>query len=308
MSAPDLNDVAMFVRVMRRGGFAPAARELGVPTSTVSRAVARLEERIGARLLQRTTRALRPTAEGRDYFSEAAPALAALEEATRSAVAPDQVPRGRLRVIAPTDFGGFMAELVSRFTTKHPEVSVEIEFTSRNADLVAEGIDVAIRNGTLQDSSLVARRIGQTEAIVVASPSYLEKRGTPRVPADLAKHEALLLKGREGQATWTLENGKQEVRVEVAGRITASDSSFLRNAAVAGAGLALLPRVMCSADVESNRLVQVLPGWTATGLSAWLVYPSAKHVPAKVAAFRDLLFETHKNCEVETKRRVPART
>jgi DNA-binding transcriptional LysR family regulator len=170
----DLNQVSMFVRVVDRGGFAAVGRELGVPTSTVSRAVARLEETLSTPLLTRTTRNLRPTAEGRAFYQEAAPALASLARAARGIEPADRAPRGKLRVTAPNDIGAtFLADVVVEFTARHPHVQVETVLTTRTLDLVAEGIDVALRAAPkLADSSLIAKKLGSLQDGLYASPDF----------------------------------------------------------------------------------------------------------------------------------------
>jgi DNA-binding transcriptional LysR family regulator len=299
MAELDLNDLAVFVRVVEQGGFAKAARELRVPTSTVSRTVARLEEAVGTRLLQRTTRSVQQTNEGRALFESVAPALASLVRAARSVEAPDPEPRGRLRITAPNDLGTtFVAEVTAAFIAKYPHVEVQCELTPRIVNLVQEGFDLAIRAGRLVDSTLVARRIGEVEAQMFASPGYLERSGTPGSLADLAEHPCVLFRPRDGSATWNLQRaaGSEVVEVVVRGRLGCDDFAFVRTAVLAGAGIGLIPRVLTQKDVDDGRMVRVLPHYAMRGGSLHVVYPSSRHVPSRVTAFRDFIVASFAAC------------
>lgn len=292
MAELDLNDVAVFVRALQRGGFAAAARELRVPTSTVSRTIARLEEAIGARLIQRTARAFVPTAEGRAFYEEASPAVAVLRQASRAAGESRSKPQGRLRVTTPTALGAtFVTQVVVAYTARYPEVAVELDLSNRVVDLIAEGFDVAVRAGRLTDSALIARKLGQPGQLAVASPAWLRRNAAPKDPADLAAQDAVLFRSSSGAATWTFQGPAGETSVDVKGRVLAEDFTALRAAALGGAGIALLPRLICAADIRSGQLVRLLPEYVGEGGAAYVVYPSTRHVPPKVAAFRDLLFE-----------------
>jgi DNA-binding transcriptional LysR family regulator len=292
MAELDLNDVAVFVRALQRGGFAAAARELGVPTSTVSRTIARLEERVGTRLIQRTARAFVPTAEGRAFFDEASPAVAALRQASRAAGESRARPQGRLRVTAPAALGStFVTQVVVAFVAKYPDVTVELDLSNRVVDVIAEGFDIAVRAGQLADSALVARKLGRSGQLVVAAPGWLKGRAPPKKPAELAAHEALVFRASSGTSTWTFLGPDGESSVDVTGRIAAEDFTVLRAAALGGAGIALLPRLICAADIRSGQLVRLLPEYVGGRGVTCVVYPSAQHIPPKVAAFRDLMLE-----------------
>jgi len=297
MSAkPDLEAIAMFVRVVDAGTFSRAARGIGVPTSTVSRAIARLEDALGVRLLQRTTRALTLTSEGSAFLTRVQGPLASLNDAVEETHSSQDVPRGTLRMTAPTDLG-FIGHLAARFTDRYPDVSVEIVITNRKVDLVAEGFDVALRAGSLVDSSLIARKLGDTRGQLIASPEYLARRGTPLVPNDLASHDVVLFGAQGGGTSWPLSgrDGKVE-RVAVRGRIAGDDLLFVRAALLAGAGIGLVPQPLCMRDVEEGRLSHVMAEWGTPGGALHVVYPSAKNVSAKVIAFRDLATELFRMC------------
>jgi DNA-binding transcriptional LysR family regulator len=293
MADLDLKDLAVFVRVVDRGGFAIAARELGVPTSTVSRTVARLEARAGTRLLHRTTRAVRPTSEGREIYASVASAVVTLERAARSFEPATRKPKGLLRVTAPTDVGStFLADVVVDFTERYPLVQVELELTNRTVNLVDEGFDVGVRAAArLRDSSLVARKVGELPLVLYASPRYLETHGTPKEASDIADHRCVLFRGLT--ATWALRDGARSFDVDLHGRIGGDDFTFVRAAIAAGGGIGLLPRIVGAPDEASGRLVRVLPRLEIGAPAAlYVVYPSASQVPARVTAFRDFVIES----------------
>jgi DNA-binding transcriptional LysR family regulator len=300
----DISDIGILVRVLDAGGLAPAARALGVPTSTLSRAIGRLEESLGVRLLHRTPRGVAATPEGERLHAEAAPAVRALVDATRHVVEAGKTPRGRLRVTAPNDLGiSFVAGAAVTFTARYPEVSVELELTGRAVDLVGEGFDIAVRAGVLPDSALVSRRIGDLEEQMFASPAYLERRGPPATLADLAAHDAVLFRPRNGEAVWSLSGPEGEIAVRVRGRVGGDDYGFVRAAVLSGGGVALLPRIVCGDDLFGGRLVRVLPQYQQRQSGLFLVHTYARHVPAKIAAFRDHLVETYgRTCGEAVKR------
>jgi len=285
-----LDDLVLFSRVVELGAFAKVARERGVPTSTVSRAVARLEAALDVRLVHRTTRVLRTTADGAALHQRALPALRELKEAVTSTAAAEHEPRGRLRITAPTDLGAaFVADVVSEYVAAHPSVSVEVSLTQEVVDLVKEGFDVALRAGRLTDSSLVARRVGGLESQLFASPAYLKRRGAPSSVKDLLRHDLVLFRAIDGGSSWTLDGPRGEVKLDVKGRVGGDDFLFVRAAALAGAGIALMPRVICASELRDGRLVRVLEPWESRASALYFVYPTARHVPAKVTAFRDFL-------------------
>lgn len=284
----DLNALRVFAKVVEAGSFVGAARELDLPKSTVSRRVAALEARLGARLLQRTTRKLSLTDAGRAYYEHAARALAEVDAAERAVTQLAEVPRGKLRVTTPLNFG-FLAPIVADFAIRYPEVEVELVGTDRVIDLIEEGFDLAIRAGKLRDGSLVGRRIGALERYLVASPGYVKRHGRPKQPEDLRDHECLIFGGSSDGATWKLVRGGQTRTVRVTGRLVVNDFEFLDEAARRGLGLALLPVHRCADDLRDGTLVRVLPDWCAPGQPLSAVYPSARHLAPKVRAFLDHL-------------------
>ena len=304
MATPNLDDLAVFVRVVERGGFAGAARELGTPTSTVSRAVGRLESRAGVRLLHRTTRHMRPTSEGRELYAAVAPAVSALRAATRALEPAARQPRGRLRVTAPNDLSAaFLADVVVAFADRYPLVHLDFALTNAHANLVDEGFDVALRATVdLGDSSLVARKLGDLELRLYASPKYLERRGAPATPSDLADHHCVVFRAKDLERTWALRSAAGDASVAVRGRIGGDDFTFVRAMIIAGAGIGILPHINCTADEASGRLVRVLPDYHARGASLYVVYPSTKNVPARVTAFRDFVVAAFASWAAPSKR------
>ncbi len=291
-AAPALDDLSGFVRVVELASFARAARELGVPTSTLSRAVGRLESRLGVRLLHRTTRRVRVTDEGAELHLRVAPALLALRDAVRDAEASETVPRGRVRLTAPSDIAAtFLADVIGEFALAYPEVDVELLVTQRTVDLVAEGVDLAVRAGVLRDSSLISRRLGSVEGWLCASPEYLARRGVPRTLADVVDHDLILFRANRGRATWRLEIGSRQSSLDVRGRISCDDFTFVRAALLAGAGMGLLPAPVAAHDIVEGTLVHVLDAHSEDLGALHLVYPSARHLPAKISALRDFLAE-----------------
>ncbi len=290
MSDLDLNDVAAFVRVVENSGFAKAARELGVPTSTVSRAVARLEETVGVRLLHRTTRNLSVTSEGHAFHQRVAPLVASLRDATRTLGTNGKEPEGLLRVTAPNDIGSaFLSEEVVHFTDRYPLLRVELMLTNRKLNLISEGLDVAVRAGKLESSSLVARKVGTLQVELFASPSYAERHRLPTTLAELSRHHIVAFGARDGKITWQLEGPRGQETAELACRIACDDFGFVRAAAVAGGGIGLIPRMIALSDVATGRLVRVLPEYGLKGAPLHVIYPSSRQVPTKVTVFRDFL-------------------
>lgn len=296
MTQLDLNDVAIFVRVVNRAGFAKVARELNVPTSTISRAVARLEATLGAQLLTRTTRSVVPTPEGQTFFREVAPAVATLHHAASGVDGADRKARGRLRVTTANDIGAtFLGEVVASFSTRYPNVEIETLLTQRNVNLVEEGVDVALRAAIkLPDSSLIARKIGDIEQELYASLEYVQTRGVPATPDELSDHACVLFRPREGRTTWVLRHAQtgREITKEMRGRIGTDDHSFMRSALLAGAGIGLIPRIIVARDLDAGKLVRVLPQYASQGATLYFMHAASPVVPAKIALFRDFVIES----------------
>ncbi|HTR51805.1 MAG TPA: LysR family transcriptional regulator [Kofleriaceae bacterium] len=285
----DYNDLALFTRVVERGSFTGAARATGLPKSSVTRGIARLERELGVRLIQRTTRQRGITEAGRDLYERVRGAVGALEEASSAVREHGREPRGVVRVTAPNDAALMgLPEVVARLVAKYPSIHVELVLTSRVIDLVAEGVDLAIRAGKLADSSLVARKVGTTHAGLFASKEYLAKRGRPRRLGELAAHDAVMFRGRGGRTTWTLEGGARTETVDVTGPISSDDFSFSLRAIAAGLGIGPLPLFV---GCPQAALERVMPRYRFPGGPMHVVMPSASFVPARVAIVRDVLVE-----------------
>ncbi|HEX7476168.1 MAG TPA: LysR substrate-binding domain-containing protein [Polyangiales bacterium] len=289
MDELDLNEVLVFTRVVDAQSFTAAAKRLALPKSTVSRKVSQLEQRLGVTLLSRTTRKLRLTDAGAAYYERCARVIAEMEEAERVVRDLQATPKGTLRVTAPVDIAlSHLAPMVAEYTRKYPEVSVVLVLTSRVVDLVADGIDLALRAGQLPDSTLVARKLADSTMQLFASPAYLKKHGTPRSVAELSKHQCVLY-GRELRSVWKLTHGSKLHEVAVQGRLCMDDLGAVRSAVVAGAGVGLLPVLGTGEDVRGKRLCPVLPDHRLDGGGLYLVYPSARHLSAASRSFIDFI-------------------
>lgn len=284
----DLNELAVFSAVVRHGGFTAAATALGMQKSTLSRMVARLEERLETRLLLRTSRQLSVTEAGRVFLERCDEGLRLLD-AAEGVVEPVE-PAGTVRMTAMPDFAErFVAPLVAQFAKAHPRVQVELILTTRLVDLVEERVDLAIRSGPLPDSSLVARRIGTARRCLVASPAYLEARGRPRSVSDLVRHDVLAYRTTDGAVSWRLitSTGPRNVRLEA--RLAADDFTVLRDWALAGLGVSLLPGFVCEQGLKSGALVQLLRSSVQEEVPLFLVHPQGRHLPTRVRLLHDFL-------------------
>lgn len=292
----DLNELVVFAKVVEAGSFVGASRELSIPKSTVSRKVSELEERLGARLLQRTTRQLSLTDAGRAYYRHAARVLHELGEAELAVTRMQEVPRGLLRVTTPINFG-YLGRLFTSFLEAFPEVTLELVCTHRVVDLVEEGFDVSLRVGRLADSSLIARHLGSEKSHLVASPAFLAGRRLPKHPDDLSGFPALAFGALPDPLTWRLVRGDEHTKVSLEPRLIVNDLDLVHRAVLDGIGVALLPAHRICDDLDEGRLVRVLPEWCAPPTPFHAVYPSTRHLSPKVKAFVDHLQE--KFAEVE---------
>jgi DNA-binding transcriptional LysR family regulator len=287
----DLNRVSAFVRVVQDGSFTRAARALGLPKSSISRAVTQLEQDLGIRLLHRTTRQLHLTEAGAAFYERASRALGDIDEARAAASDMQAELSGVVRVTAPVDLGVWaLAPIIARFVRKHPKIRVDLSLTSRVVDLVGEGVDLAVRAGPLRDSSLIARRVAGLQAVAYASPKYIERRGEPKTVKELASHDCVLFQATNGKTTWNLarEDGSS-MSVDVTGPVSSDDLSFVRKAVMAGCGVGIVPSFLCVRAEARQLLVRVLPEWSLNGAVVHLVYPSSRFVPQRVVLFRDHL-------------------
>lgn len=287
----DLNDLRVFERVAALRSFSAAAFALGLPKSSVSRSVARLETGLGTRLLQRTTREVMPTEPGRLLQERCAGILAHVAEATDQVASLGAEPRGLLRVSAGIGFGiNVLSEMLPRFLNRYPEVRLSLDLTSRLVDLVSEEVDVAIRLGPMPDSRLVARRLGTMQRFLCAAPGYLERRGTPRTLDDLRSHDTVEMPGSDGRPRpWVFTTALETVVIEVPPRLTVNEVVTLQRLVVNGAGLGVLSGYLCMSGIAAGRLVRLFPDWSLPPVGVSAVFPSNRELAPAVRAFVDFL-------------------
>lgn len=283
---PDLNDAALFVRVVQTSSFSAAAREHGVPVSTVSRRVARLEAALGSRLLERTTRKLRLTDAGRAYFGHAERAVDELQQGTGQVRELLAEPSGRVRVLAPIAFAEPVGAALFSFLQTNPKVAVELELQERRADLVTEGYDVALVTGKLEETAdFVAREVwSASPKFLFASPAYLKARGVPRTAQSLLEHDLIATRAVDGFATWTLLGKGRSKRLTFAPRFAVNEYEAGYRAALAGLGVAMFPQVRVAEDLARKRLKRVLPGLQGQGGGVHLLYRAHRSLTAAVRA------------------------
>jgi DNA-binding transcriptional LysR family regulator len=295
----DWSRVPVFLKVVDQGSFTAAAKSLGVPKSTASRAVTSLEKELETQLLQRTTRSLELTEAGRAFYERAKAARAALEEAQAEVGHATDDASGVVRLSLPNDAYP-MSDLLAMFAQAHPSIHVEVVVTNRQVHLVEEGVDLALRAGRLDDSSLVARKLATSDLGLFAMPEYLRKHPAPKDVEALAQHELILFRGRQGKARLRLTRKNTEHEVTVRGRLSVDDFGFMRALVARGAGIGLLPIFMTSACVKKGApaFERVLPEWSVSGGGVHLVMPASKYVPARVRLLADFIAGnfTHSTC------------
>jgi DNA-binding transcriptional LysR family regulator len=282
-----------FVAVADLRGFAPAARKLGLSPSGVTRLVAALEERLGARLLQRTTRSVTLTDIGTRYLERARRVLADLEEAEGSVQAERTQPSGRLVISAPIGFGRLhVSPVMSAYLKRYPEVSAELRLSDRMINLVEDGVDLAVRIGHLADSSLVARHVGEMRRIVVASKAYLKQRGEPKTPETIASHATIQFGGSTAPPDWRFVENGREIRVACTPRFTTNSADAAIQYAEQDGGLTRVMAYQAAAALRAGRLQIVLAKFEQPALPIHIVYPTSRLLSAKVRTFIDLVVET----------------
>lgn len=282
-----LGDLDVFARVVTARSMSAAGRELGLSPAVISKRVRRLEERLGVRLLQRTTRQLALTEAGQGFFERVVAILASVEEAEAWAASGSADARGLLRVSAPTSFGRMhIAPHLNRFLAANPAVSIDLTLSDAFVDIVGDGFDLAIRIADLGDSSLIARRLAPNHRVLCAAPSYLAQAGAPGTLADLAGHRLLTHAGSE----WRLEGPAGIETVRVSGPLRTNSSEVVREAVLAGIGIALRSTWDIGPELKSGRLVRVLPAYgSSSRVAIHAVYPSRRHLEQKVRAFVEFL-------------------
>jgi DNA-binding transcriptional LysR family regulator len=286
----DLNNMIIFARVVDAGSISGAAREMGLPKSTISRKLKLLEESLSVRLLQRTTRSLTLTELGAAFYERCKQVQAEAEEAERSVSLGQERPTGTLRVTAPVEMGlTRFGRIIAEYSGIYPDVRIELDLSNRFVDIVEEGYDLAIRAGRLPDSTLIARRLGNSRMLVCASPEYIESHSTPDTPDDLNRHTLLLYGNRLIKGNWTFSGPEGTINVQLQPRHCANSLTVLRDMVLSGHGIALLPASHVLPDVAVGRLVLLLEEWRLPEEGIYAVYPSPRHLSPKVKSFIDFL-------------------
>ncbi len=286
----DLNDILIFVKVAQFESISKAARSLGMSISTVSRRLSLLESSLGVSLVRRSTRRVTLTPQGREYFSQCDQPLTLIQEAERVLTQAQRRPEGILRLTVPMVLSqDSFLEFLSRFSKQHAGIRIDLVISNHYLDLLADNIDLAIRFGELQESRLVASKLGEWIRYIVASPEYLAGRKLPLVPDDLKSHECVLLNAKNNEAEWDLLSGRKRVRVRVAGTMASHDCRTVAGFVTRGHGVGLLPSKDCEEALSRGDLVRLLPRWTSPEIPVFAVYPSRKFLPLRVSAFLQAL-------------------
>ena len=285
-----LTSMKAFAAVVDTGSFAAASDRLAMSRAMTSKYVAHLEEHLGTRLLQRTTRKLTLTESGTAYYDRCVQILADIAEAEEGAVHHTESPRGTLRMTIPVSFGNLhMGPVIADYLKQYPEVKIDMLLTDRRVDLIEEGLDLAIRIGTLPESGLIAKKLGSDHVVICGAPDYLERHGIPKTPAELAPHNCLTYSYSSSGDEWKLNGPDGSHTVKVSGSLRATNGDMVKLAALGGVGLIRQPTFLAAQDIRAGRLVEVLSEYTSSELGIYAVYPSRKHLSAKVRSFVDFM-------------------
>lgn len=287
----DLNEIAVFIKVVQTGSFTRAARELEMPNSTVSFKVSALEKRLGVALIQRTTRRLHITPIGQSFFKRCLEGLDEIREAETEILSGQEEPSGPLKITAAVELGvALLPKIIAAYAKKYPRVSVDVTLSDRRVDLVSEGFDLALRAGELQDSSLIAKKLGSVYFAPFASPKYLKNYGSPRTALDLKDHK-LIDFSQITDGSWSLVREGKTVKVSSTQKVATNDLRLASLLAIEGSGVALLPTFFCYSAVQSGQLVRVLPQWLSAKSPVQFVYPSHRFVMPKLSSFIEMAAE-----------------
>ncbi len=284
----------VFSAVAKNGSFSDAARKLSISKAMASKHVQNLENILGVRLLNRTTRKLNLTDVGSAYYEKVDDILAAIDETELSISQLNSEPKGKLKIMAQPSFGAFhLSRALSVYLRKYPDVSTEIELSNRTPDLVEDGIDLAFYVGELADSSFVARKIASARRVVCASPYYLKQNGTPQTPDDLHKHNCMIYAPRTVQNKWEFISNNEKIKVKISGDIQCNDGDALRIAAIQGCGIAQLPTYMVGLDIQAGRLNALLEEYEPEKLPVYAIYNHRKYLSAKIQTFIEFMYELY---------------
>src|SRR6185437_1519010 len=283
-----LEDMALFARIVERGSLSAAARDLGLSKSLVSRRLGQLEDRLGARLVNRTTRRLALTDIGREFNERARRVLLEAEEAEACAQEASTELRGRLRIAAPVSFGYLhLASALAAFLVEHPKVEVELELNDRFVDLVGEGYDLGIRSGQLEDSSLVVRPIAPARILLAAAPAYVARHGAPETPNDLARHICLVYGNQPAARVWRFRVKDKWITPPIHPQLVANNGDVLCRAAIEGLGIVALPSFILAPAIAAGSLRRLLPGFAMPEQPIQAIYPAGRPLPQRLRGFID---------------------
>ncbi len=286
----DLNDIIVFTKVVETRSFTGAGEQLGLPKSTVSRKLAQLEERLGVRLVQRTTRKLALTDIGQAYYERCSRIVADLAAAEQLVTDMQATPRGRIRITAPIDLSTrHLGAIIAEFLASHPDIYIELDASDRVIDLIEEGFDVGVRFGPLPESTLIARKLCTFDGVLCAAPSYLARRGMPATVEELEDHDRVLFTPSPRTQSWTMLHGEASYEFGRPAHFASNNVGAVHDAALSGAGIAMLTDFMIAADMESGTLVPVLPEWRGREIEAHAVYPARQNLPPRLTLFLDHL-------------------
>ena len=288
-----LEGLTIFVQVIESGSFSGAATELGHAVSHISKAITKLEKRLGARLINRTTRSLSLTDVGQVYFEKAKQIVADAYEAEQSITQLQDSPTGRLKISLPNSFGqSHMQPIVTQYLLQYPQVKLQVDFSSRLVDVIGEGFDLCVRMGQPQSSNLISRKLLDFEFITVATPDYFHKYGQPKHPHDLKSHLAIKYMYNQVPVTWEYRNENSEtIHVDVENLVECNNLPMQKTLIMNGLGIGRLPSFMCDEEIKNGQLVRVLTQFEKSQQSAYLLYPHRLHLSAKVRAFVDLAID-----------------
>ncbi|WP_199611830.1 LysR family transcriptional regulator [Flocculibacter collagenilyticus] len=288
----DLNNIKVFISVIETGNFSSAGELLEMPSTSVSRKVQKLEEALGLRLLNRSTRNVAPTEEGKEYYLRCKQHLAGIEEANHIAMQLRNRPKGKVRITAPFDFSiYYLQSWINQFLNQEPDIQIELLAEDSYIDLIENRIDIAFRSGILSDSNLIARSIGPKHSVCCASPAYLQKHKTPRHPNELINHHCLILGKTLANQTWKFSHQDETVNTTIKGRYAANSMHLLCQAAIQDLGILYLPLPIVKQFIDSGELVWILEEYKSPISNMHIVYQSNKHLTAPVRMFIDFIIE-----------------
>ena len=290
-----IDNIHIFVRVVESESFSGAARLLDLPQSTVSRRVRQLEDELGVRLLERTTRCVKPTHTGAIYFQRCLKIVRDLDDASNELLSSQKTPSGLLRITAPVEsIHVFLDDILNDFLREYPSIEIDVVASNELFNPIDKGFDVAIRLADLKDSSLIARPLGKTTELICAAPRYIDKYGMPHTPKELKEHNCLRMSNGEIFSRWEGTDNDQLISVPVTGNVIVNSLTLLHKLTLEGHGIAKLPTYLCASDIEHERLKSVVPEWYFPKRTLWVLYSSSRHLTPKVRAFVDFIIEQTK--------------